>query len=69
MKDGFSSMKTFNSDRVKATKPCQANCQILAANIITQLEEARNQICTHSGRIENSVNVLGQLREGDTYNK
>ena len=69
MKDRFPNMKTFNSDRVKATKPCQANCQILAANIITQLEEARNQIRTHSGRIENSINVLAQLREGDTDNK
>ena len=62
-------MKTLNSDRVNATKPCQANCQIPAASIITQLEEARNQIRTHSGRIENSINVLGRLREGDTDNK
>ena len=69
MKDRFPNMKTFNSDRVKATKPCQANCQILAANIITQLEEARNQIRTHSGRIENSVNVLARLREGNINNK
>ena len=69
MKDRFPNMKTFNSDRVKATKPCQAHCQILVANIITQLEEARNQIRTHSGRIENSINVLAQLREGNTDNK
>ena len=62
-------MKTLNSERVNATKPCQANCQIPAASIITQLEEARNQIRTHSGRIENSINVLGRLREGDTDNK
>ena len=66
MKDGLSSMKTSNSDRVKITKPCQANCQIPAASIITQLEEARNQIHTHSGEVENSVDVLGRLREGDT---
>ena len=69
MKGGFSSMETFNSDRVKATKSCQANRQISAASIITQLKKVRNQIRTHSGRIENSVNVLRQLREGDTDNK
>lgn len=62
-------MKTFKSDYVKTSKSLQANHQTSVTGIITQLEEVRNQISTHSGEVENSVDVLAQLREGTTDNK
>ena len=58
-------MKTFNSDRVKTTKPCQANCYLSATSVINQLEEGRNQIRDRSGEVENSADVLARLREGN----
>ena len=69
MKDGFSSMKIFNSDRIKITKSSQANSQTSTMSIINQLEAVRNQISSHSGEVENSVDVLRRLREGNTDNK
>ena len=62
-------MKTFNSDRVKNTKPSQVNHQVSAEIIITQLETVHNQIRTHSGEVENSVDLLARLREGNTNNR
>lgn len=58
-------MKTFNSDRVKNTKSSQINRQVSAEIIITQLETVHNQIRTHSGKLENSVDLLARLREGN----
>ena len=55
--------ENFNSDRVKTTKPCQANCYVSVTSIITQLKEVRNQIRDHSGEVENSADVLARLRE------
>ena len=69
MKDGFSSMKTFNSDRVKNTKLSQVNHQVSAEIIITQLEKVHKQICTNSGEVEDSVDVLTRLRESNTDNE
>ena len=34
-------------------------------SIMTQLEEVRNQICTNSGGVEDSVDVLTRLRENN----
>ena len=34
-------------------------------SIITQLEVVRNQIRTHAGEVENSADVLAQLRESN----
>ena len=68
-KNGLNSMVIFKSDRVKANKSSQVNHQVSIASIITQLETVRNQISTHSGEVENSVDVLAQLREGTTDNK
>ena len=62
-------MKTFNSDRIKTSKSSQASRQTPAASIITQLEAARNRIRTHFGEVENSVDVLTRLREGNTDNR
>ena len=69
MKDGFSSMKTFNSDRVKNTKLSQVNHQVSAEIIITQLKAVCYQIRTHSGKLENSVDLLARLREGNRNNR
>lgn len=62
-------MVIFKSDRIKANKSSQVNHQVSIAGIITQLETVRNQISTHSGEVENSVDVLSQLREGNTDKK
>ena len=62
-------MKTFNSDRVKNTKSSQVNHQVSAEIIITRLETVRNQIRGHSGKLENSVDLLDRLREGNTNNR
>ena len=62
-------MKAFNSDRIKTTKSSQTNRQTPTENIITQLEKACNQIRTHSGQVENSVDVLRQLCEDNTNNR
>ena len=61
-------MKTFNSDRVKNTKLSQVNRQVSVETIITQLKAVRYQIRTHSGKVENSVNLLARLREGNRNN-
>ena len=62
-------MKTLNSDRVKNTRSSQVNHQVSAEIIITQLETVRNQIRGHSGKLENSVDLLARLREGNTNNR
>ena len=62
-------MVIFKSDRVKANKSFQANHQVSIPSIITQLETVRNQISTHSGEVENSVDVLARLREGNKDNR
>ena len=69
MKDGLSSMKIFNSDRIKITKSSQANSQTSTVNIINQLEAVRNQIRTHFGEVKSSVDVLRKLRDDNTDNK
>ena len=69
MKDGFSSTKIFNSDRIKITKSSKANSQASTVSIINQLEAVRNQIRTHFGEVKSSVDVLRQLRDDDTNNK
>ena len=69
MKDGFSSMKIFNSDRIKITKSSQAKSQASTVSIINQLEAIRNQIRTHFGEVKSSVDVLRRVRDDDTDNK
>ena len=60
-------MVMFKSDRVKANKSFQVNHQVSIASTIAQLETVRNQTSIHSGEVENSVDVLARLREGNTY--
>ena len=62
-------MQTFNSDRVKNTKLSQVNRQVSAEIIIAQLKAVRHQIRTHSGKVENSVDLLVRLREGNRDNR
>ena len=62
-------MVIFKSNRVKTNKSSQVNHQVSITSIITQLETVRNQISTHSGEVENSVDVLSRLREGNTDKK
>lgn len=69
MKDGFSSMKIFNSDRIKITKSSQAKSQASTVSIINQLEAIRNQIRTHLREVKSSVDVLRRVRDDDTDNK
>ena len=68
-KSGLDSMTTFTPDRVKTSKLSQASRQTSATDIITQLEAVRNQIRTHSGEIEDSINVLARLRESSVDNE
>ena len=68
-KSGLDSMMTFKSDRIKTSKSSQANRQTSVMSIITQLETIRHQIRTHSGEVENSANVLAQLRESNPDNE
>ena len=68
-KSGLDGMITFKSNHVKDSKSSQANHQIPVTNIITQLEAVRNQIRTHSGEVENSTDVLAQLRESNADNE
>ena len=62
-------MVIFKSNRVKTNKSFQVNHQVSIASIITQLETVRNQISIHSGEVEDSVDVLARLREGNINNK
>ena len=68
-KNGLNNMVIFKSNRVKTNKSSQVNHQVSIASITTQLKKVRNQISIHSGEVENSVDVLARLREGDTDNK
>ena len=68
-KSGLDSMMTFKSDRIKTSKSSQASRQTSVMSIITQLEAVRNQIRTHSGEVENSADVLAQLRESNPDNE
>ena len=68
-KSGLDSMMTFKSDRAQVSKSSQENCQASATSIIAQLEMVRNQIRTHSGEIENSIDVLARLRKSNVNNE
>lgn len=68
-KSGLDSMITFKPERAKASKPSQENRQASVENIITQLEAVRNRIRTHSGEVEDSVDVLARLRESNPDNE
>ena len=68
-KSGLDSMIAFKPNRVKTSKLSQANRQTSVTDIITQLEAARNQIRTHSGEVENSIDVLARLRESSVDNE
>ena len=65
-KSGLDNMITFNPARAKTSELPQADRQASAASIITQLEAARDQIRTHSGEVEDSIDVLARLRERNT---
>lgn len=68
-KSGLDSMMTFKPDRVEANKSSEENRQASVTDIITQLEAVRNQIRTHSGEVENSIDVLTRLRESSVDNE
>ena len=68
-KSGLDSMITFKPDCAQTGKSSQANRQTSVADIITQLEAVRNQIRTHSGEVENSIDVLARLRESSVDNE
>jgi excisionase family DNA binding protein len=68
-RSGLDNMITFKPDRVKTSKSSQASRETSVTSIITQLEAVRNQIRTHSGEVENSIDVLDRLRESSADNE